>query len=253
MPQNTPISGIVVQARMGSTRLPGKMSQELIPGVSVLKFLLRRLSHSIDHPIIVATSDHSRDDTVVSIAKEVGLESFRGSENNVLLRFVQAAEHFHLKKVVRICADNPLLDITSVQHLLSECEKSNADYIGYRTSNGVPSIKTHFGLWAEFVSTNALKRILLSKHDCQHLEHVTNYIYENPQNFNVTWFDVPSDLNPYEGQLRFTLDTKVDLENIKELVHTLPNDWSLGELLAETLKKPRILERMKNEIDSNKK
>ena len=253
MPQNTPTIGIVVQARMGSTRLPGKMSRELLPGVSVLKFLLRRLSKSIDNPIIVATSECSRDDTIVSIAHEVGLQCFRGSESNVLMRFVQAAEHFHFKRVVRICADNPLLDITSVRHLLLECKQSDSDYIGFRTSNGVPSIKTHFGLWAECVSTDALKRVLLSKVDCQYLEHVTNYIYENPQQFKVTWLDIPSDFKHLGGQVRFTLDTEADLENIKALIHALPDEWSLGELLAETLNKPRLVERMKNEIDSNKK
>jgi len=108
----------IIQARMGSSRLPGKMMMELA-GTPIIEWVVRRVQGAaLLDDIIVATSDADIDDGLALIAKNLGVQVFRGSEANVLDRFIKAAEYCEADTIVRICADNPLIDPGEIDRLI---------------------------------------------------------------------------------------------------------------------------------------
>ena len=113
---------------MGSTRFPGKMLQ-LLGSYPILEWVLRRVSRAklIDE-VVLATSDRSLDDSLVELANRIGIEVFRGSESDVLGRFAEAANHYHAKTVLRICADNPFVDPDELDRLVREFSENLCDY-----------------------------------------------------------------------------------------------------------------------------
>ena len=107
--------GIIIQARTGSTRLPFKMTLPFFNDRGILELLLSRLKKAgLADKTIVATTENVRDDIICNIARNAGVSYFRGSESDVLDRFIQAANHYYVSKIIRICADNPFLDIPAL-------------------------------------------------------------------------------------------------------------------------------------------
>lgn len=151
---------IIIQARMGSTRLPNKMILPYWEKEGILSILLKRIKNGLPKiPVIVATTCKVQDDVIEDISFKENVLVFRGNENDVLKRFIDAANTYSVTKIVRICADNPFLDIEELSLLVSEYENMNVDYFSYITSTKIPSIKTHYGLWGEAVSLSALEYI----------------------------------------------------------------------------------------------
>lgn len=208
----------IVQARTGSSRLPKKMLLPIDNGRSVLEIIIDRLSGCFDKQnIVIATTDKESDDSIEEIATRCGVRVYRGSENDVLERFIGAAEHFGAKKVIRICADNIFLDISKLELLYKAAILNNgADYISFMTDNGTPSIKTHFGFWAEAVTTEALRKVRLLTDESLYHEHVTNYIYSHPETFRCFFIPIDAEVQNHPS-LRLTLDTIEDYEMIKEI------------------------------------
>lgn len=136
--------GIIVQARMGSTRLPGKILKPFYDGKTLLETLLDNLHKVADAKVIVATSVNENNDELEVFLKEKRELVFRGSENDVLDRYIKAAEVNSVDGIVRICSDNPFMDWHGVEQLVEKAKNSDADYIGFRI-NDKPSILTHFG------------------------------------------------------------------------------------------------------------
>ena len=148
--------GIIIQARTGSTRLPSKMILPFYGNDGILSILLSRLTQcKLADSIIVATTSSSPDDAICDLVREHRVKCFRGDENDVLDRFIQAARYYGISKIIRICADNPFLDIESLDSLILASENIDADYVSFCTSNHTPTIKTHFGFWAEYVTLAA--------------------------------------------------------------------------------------------------
>lgn len=212
--------GIVIQARLGSTRLPGKMLLPFHDGLGILELILVRLSELKNIPIIVATSTLERDDAIIEISEKHGFSHFRGSENNVLDRFIQAAKNFELDGVIRVCADNPLLDIKALKQLIDTFQSNSSEYTAFFTSQGKPSIQTHYGFWAEAVRLDALLKIAQSTEDPIFLEHVTNYIYKHPESFTIQKIPI-SDSIENESNIRLTLDTKEDFSLLQDIYNSL--------------------------------
>lgn len=144
-------------------------------------------------PVILATTENPGDDILVEIAKAKGVSVFRGSEENVLDRFIGAAEEFGVEKIIRVCADNPFLDMERSGHLIVRFGESKADYWCYALEDGTPSIKTHYGFWAEGVTLAALKKAASLIQEKVYLEHVTNFIYTNPGLFSIYKETIPSE------------------------------------------------------------
>lgn len=208
-------TGIIIQARMGATRLPGKMVRPFYGEKGVLELLLQRFkerfAHRQDIVMLVATTVHPSDDLIAEIAERNGYLLFRGSEEDVLQRFIDAASYAGVEKMLRICADNPFLDMDAVEILIRRISMQPHDYIAFSTSEGIPSIKTHWGFWPEAVRLDALKQVAQATSEKLYHEHVTNYIYTHPDDFDIDLIPIPQEIEENEN-IRLTLDTPEDFE-----------------------------------------
>ena len=180
------MTGIIIQARIGSTRLPKKMTKAFFNDKGIFELITEKiLKYFPNITIVVATSINPVDDEIEKLCQKIGVKCFRGSENNVLQRFIDAAEKFNISKIIRVCADNPFINMLALKNLIEFSTNSNADYISYKTSLNKPSILTHYGLWAEYVSINALLKVSKLTQDKFFTEHVTNFLYNNENLFDI--------------------------------------------------------------------
>ena len=117
--QNSPKVGIIIQARMGSTRLPGKILKPFHENHSILDIILDKFHEIKGAKVIVATSTNEENDALEEYLISRGENVFRGSENDVLERFIDAAEKYDVDSIIRICSDNPFLDSEGIQELVT--------------------------------------------------------------------------------------------------------------------------------------
>lgn len=221
--------GIVIQARVGSSRLPGKVARPFFEGKNILEIIIDRLKQT-NLPVVLATTTHSADDLLETVALSKGITCFRGSENNVLDRFIQASSPFEY--AFRICADNPFLSMALMKEMRERAQEIDYDfdYMSYRIS-GIPAILTHFGVFGELVRSAALLDVASKTQDAFYLEHVTNYIYKHPAEFNINWLDIDNEtfISP---DIRMTVDTQEDFELIQNLYVQLTSQFHSVELDA---------------------
>lgn len=196
----------VVQARMGSSRLPGKVAME-IGGRPALVLMLERIVGAADQTV-VATSIEPADDAVVALAASVGVPVVRGSEEDVLARFVHAANEYPADTIVRLTADCPFADPALVREAIATHEASGAAY----TSNTL--IRTYpDGLDVEAFRRDALEAAGREASNRVEREHVTPFIIRQPERFHLRAFRTDRLL----GDLRWTLDTSEDLKFLRAL------------------------------------
>jgi spore coat polysaccharide biosynthesis protein SpsF len=196
----------IIQARMGSTRLPGKVMKPLC-GIPVLGHVIKRARaiQGID-AIVVATTQDRADDVVDKIAMSYGVTTFRGSTQDVLDRYYGAALNIQADVVVRITSDCPLLDPALVSAMLEmfHAERRKvppADYLSNTLTRSYPR-----GLDAELFTFSALARAWREASLPAEREHVTPYLYRHPEIFRLVEYVGRSDLSRY----RLTLDTEDD-------------------------------------------
>lgn len=246
-------TGIIVQARMGSTRMPGKILQPFDGYETILDILLSNLHRVENAKVIVATSTNPNNDQLEEYLLSKGELVYRGSEDDVLNRFIAAAEYFEVDGIVRICSDNPFLDYRGVEDLIDSAKKTNADYVGFMV-DGKPSIKTHFGFWGEFATLDALKRAAIVEDTMAH-EHVTLYLYTHPEQFHCEWIDCPKFLSG-RNDIRLTIDTFQDFCNAQTVYKALSSqkkDFDLRDIVDYLDKHPLLTESMKSVICENQK
>ena len=215
---------VVIQARTGSSRLPGKVLADLA-GRPMLRFQLDRLRRlDCDH-LVVATSDLPGDDPIAVLAQAAGADVIRGSETDVLGRFGLAIERFDPETVVRLTGDNPLTDPGIVADAVALHRSSGADY----TSNVHPRSFPK-GLDVEVASAAALSTAIVEAVDPNEREHVTPFLYRHPERFRIANHASGQDL----GDLGWTVDTPEDMERIRRIVGLLddPAEASWTEILA---------------------
>jgi spore coat polysaccharide biosynthesis protein SpsF len=197
----------IIQARTGSSRLPGKVLADL-GGRPMLRFLLDRLERLDVDEVVVATSTETRDDAVAEIASAAGRPVVRGPEHDVLARFVQALDAFPARDVVRITADCPLTDPELIGLVLDQHRVSGADY----TSNTLPRTFPK-GLDVEVAKAGVLRVAYAQALTVPEREHVMPYLYRRPERFRLA--NVRND-TPL-GNERWTVDTADDLSRIREI------------------------------------
>lgn len=246
--------GIIIQARMGSTRLPGKILKVFYGEETLLETLLINL-HKVGVKVIVATSVNENNDQLEAFLKNKGELVYRGSENDVLDRFIKAAESNDIDGIIRICSDNPFMDWQGVSQLIAKARLSNSDYIGFRV-NDTPSILTHFGFWGEYVKLDALKRVAdTTPEDSPAHEHVTYHVYKNPGEYKCEWIQCPEYLQGRDD-IRLTIDTPEDLASARQVYANLmeldPN-FSLRDVVQYLDSHQDIKESMMSSISKNKK
>ncbi len=247
--------GIIIQARMGSTRLPGKILKKFYRNDTLLEILLNTLHKVEGVKVIVATSVNPNNDELEQFLRAKSEIVFRGSENDVLDRFIRAADENKLNGIVRICSDNPFMDWHGVAELVNRAKNSEADYIGFRI-NDTPSIKTHFGFWGEYVKFDALKKVQTTTEvNTPAHEHVTIQIYTHPDEYKCEWIECPSYLQG-RNDIRLTIDTPEDMRITQKVYSDLKaqdDNFNLKDVV-EYLDKNRILkESMLQIISDNEK
>ncbi|TGN18790.1 cytidyltransferase [Leptospira idonii] len=219
---------------MGSTRLPGKMSMKL-GKYTILEWVLRRLKSSKRlEDVILATTDSPKDDLLEKYANELGVKVFRGSESDVLGRFVAACEISKASHIVRICADNPFLDVSVIDGLISDFEKGSYDY-GF---NHIPWGENKFidGVGAEIFTKDLLSQMGKNAKLPDEREHVTRFIWNNWKQFRI--------LSPTaEAKFRFpSLSLDIDTLDDYELFNSHlsnyqgnPENYSVTTLISKLI------------------
>lgn len=247
--------GIIIQARMGSTRLPGKILKPFYGGKTLLETLLENLHKVKGVKVIVATSVNENNDQLESFLREKNELVCRGSEDDVLDRFIKAAEENNIDGIVRICSDNPFMDWHGVAKLVEKAKSSDADYIGFRI-NEKPSILTHFGFWGEFVTLNALKRVYSTTElGTPAHEHVTFHVYKHPEVYKCEWIAGPDFLEGRDD-IRLTIDTPDDLQNALKVYSDLKSkddNFTLKDVVEYLDAHEEIKQSMMKNIFQNKK
>ncbi len=230
--------GAIIQARVGSTRLPAKVLKELPygSGVTALEQVIRRVkrARSVDK-VIVATTLKKEDEALVKIAAKAGVLSFRGSSDNVLERYCFAARKNGLDVVVRITSDCPCIDHVIIDSIVSQHIKSASDY----TTNALERSYPH-GLDVEVIGANALETAYQRATKTFEKEHVTPYIHmSRPKNFRIKSVKAPSALN--DPGIRITLDTEKDYILLCAVFDSLysQNKWfGAGDIIRLFNEKP---------------
>lgn len=202
----------IIQARMGSTRLPGKILKE-VEGKSLLAIQLERLqaSNEIDQ-IVIATTIESQDDVIAQYCEQQCVKYYRGSEQDVLARYYEAAKVFGGDVIVRLTSDCPIIDGAVVDETIRYFKDNKYDYV----SNTVKRIYPR-GLDTEVFTFQALEKACKEAILPRDREHVTAYFYTNPELFSIGYIDKSYDYSEY----RWTVDTEEDFELISRIIKAL--------------------------------
>ena len=239
----------IVQARMGSERLQGKVIKPII-GKPMILYTMDRLSKSkYISKLILATSDLPREQPLVDICRKSGYEVFRGEESNVLKRYKDAADCYLMQAtsdaiIIRVTGDCPLIDPTIIDNVITYFMMNNYDYVRL----DVPESFIR-GFDVEVFSRAALEKVYgkVNKQNCincddikMYSEHVTLYMYKHPEEFKIGYVK-GNEL--YHKDYRLCVDTRDDFELVKNIVEYfnnefidigIPEDYIRAQTLIET-------------------
>jgi spore coat polysaccharide biosynthesis protein SpsF len=212
----------IIQARMGSTRLPGKVMMPF-GGESILSYIAQRLSkaRTLDG-ILVATTNHDRDEVIIEECERHGIACCRGDEFDVLGRYVEAAHISEADIIVRVTADNPFTDPDSIDRVVDTISAHGMDY--------AIEMDLPVGVAGEALTRNALTFIDEVALIPRWREHVTLFAKEHPGSLNCAFLAPPSEC--HRPDLSFTVDEREDYEYARLLVDNIPGDFELKNLIA---------------------
>jgi spore coat polysaccharide biosynthesis protein SpsF (cytidylyltransferase family) len=201
--------GAVVQARMSSERLPGKVLRPLA-GKPALQYVLERLERAREPDlVVVATSVDPGDDPIEELCGQLGVQVHRGPLENVAERFGEVAERFDLSAFARVTADSPLLDQRVVDRAVKLFREGNFDLVTNVFPSTFPS-----GQSVEVVARDAFGSAFAKMTDPDELEHVTLFFYRNPELFRIENFTAGHD----DGDLDVSLDTVEDARLLEAML-----------------------------------
>ncbi len=205
---------VFVQARMGSTRLPGKVLKPVL-GKPLLEFLVERLRQAKEiADVVILTTTQPADDVIVQFCQKKGIACLRGSEDNVLERYYQAALQRRPDAIVRVTSDCPLIDPEVLDQVVREFKtlSPHIDFVANTLEGTYPR-----GLDVEVFSFQALEKAFQEAHFPEEFEHVTVYFYRYPNLFRLKNVAYPTSLR----QHRWTVDTSEDLALITLILEHL--------------------------------
>lgn len=226
----------IVQARMGSTRLPGKVLKKIC-GKTVLEHDIDRLKRVKNiNSIVIATTTLGKDNIIVDEANRLGVKYYRGSENDVLSRYYYAAKENNADIIVRVTSDCPLIDsnITerTIQYYIDNIKEY--DYVSNTLDRTYPR-----GLDTEVFGFKVLEKAFKKADSERDREHVTPYIWDNPNVFKLGCFRNNVNYSEY----RWTLDTEKDFQlinRIYELLYYCNNEFCMEDILDLYLIYPEL-------------
>jgi spore coat polysaccharide biosynthesis protein SpsF len=234
---------------MGSTRLPGKILKKVM-GKSLLEYQIERIKkvRNVDD-VVIATTTNQIDQPVKELCEKLHCSYFRGSEDNVLLRYYEAAVKFKAECIVRVNADCPLIDPEVVEEIIGyyHLNYNEIDYVSNILEKSYP-----IGLHTEVFSMEVLRRISRRNGNSIEREHVTPYIYNNPDIFRLFSYVIKEDFSQY----RWTVDYLEDFElislilkklypykkffNMFDIIRLMNSDPSLMEINSRFTKKQTL-------------
>ncbi|MCP8617531.1 glycosyltransferase family protein [Salirhabdus salicampi] len=226
----------IIQARMGSTRLSGKVMKD-IKGRTVLSHVIERVRQSnLIEEIIIATTVHEKDTIIEKEAIKCGAKVYRGSEEDVLSRYYLAAKENNIDIIVRITSDCPVIDAYVIDEIISFYRNEKYEIV---TNAGSDLSQRTYprGLDTEVFSFNALEDAFYNGREKYHREHVTPYIYEKSNKIHYFKNDVNY------SKYRWTLDTEEDFELISEIYNKLykgTHDFYLQDIIEIFEKEPEM-------------
>jgi len=204
-----------VEARMGSTRLPGKTMTEILPDKPLIEIVIERLSKAktVDE-VVVATSVNQKDDIIERFCKKRRVPCFRGSEDDVLDRVYKAAKKYKADIIVQAGADCPFYDPDLVDELVNIYKKGNYDYVANDMKLTYPE-----GVDAHIMSMKVLEEIANKATKPRDREDVPRYIWEHPETYKIFNLEAPKELR--RPDIRLTLDYEEDLILTREIYKAL--------------------------------
>jgi spore coat polysaccharide biosynthesis protein SpsF len=211
--------GLVIQARMESTRLPKKVLKDLC-GKPILKHIIDSLENINDlYKIIVITSNKCADDPIENFCLINNVLCFRGSELDVLDRYYQTAIKYNLDHIVRITADNPIIDLENLLYLIEQHVIHDADYSSNKSivNSGLPK-----GIGSEIYKFEALKKSWTEGLYSANREHTNDYILTNPNMFKI--LEVKSKNYFFHNDINLSIDTREDFIYVENIFNILKNN-----------------------------
>jgi len=240
----------IIQARTGSTRLPGKVLKQ-IKGKTILYYVIERVKQSkfVDQ-IIIATTTNKKDDVIIEEAKKLKVDFFRGNEEDVLSRYYYTAKEFNADIVVRITSDCPLIDPKTIDKVI-KYYLENKEYSLVTNAGADNKNRTYpRGLDTEVFSFDVLNKAFKNATEKYQREHVTPYIYENPKRFNVYYLKAKGKLK--RPDIRVTLDTKKDFKLISKIIsHFEDISFNMEDIIDFLEDNPELLSINKNVKQKN--
>ena len=223
---------------MSSSRSPGKVAENIFGKPMILRQLERLRNGNKDIEIVCVTSIDPKDNLIEEICSENNFHCFRGSLDNVLDRYISAAEFYKTDYVIRIGGDDPLVDVNQVNILINEHKKTQADFIFTSHQNGWP-----LGCVAELISVKALKEISNKTNDPLYLEHIIPWFHNNPDEYMSIPVNSPNNLR--RPDYYFTVDYPEDLELIRSIfgkLIQLGDFFEFSEVIKLCDNNPEILD-----------
>ena len=233
---------VTIEARMRSTRLPGKVLKPIL-GKPMLGLLIERLQHArtVDG-IVVATTVNPDDEPIVQLTKEMGVDVFRGSEEDVLSRVLGAARQFEADIIVETTGDCPLNDPAIIDKVVSDYRIGGADFVSNTLEYSTPR-----GTDVRVFSTESLAEIDQMTQDPADREHVSLHYWEHPENYRLR--NVLTEFPPEVADLRLTVDTPEDFKLISLIFENLYPEkkiFSLNDVIELIKRKPELAEINRN-------
>lgn len=225
-------TAIIVQARMGSSRLPGKVLKPIL-GRPLLSYQLERLRRcKAADRLVIATTDKPADDAIAAFCAEEAVAVTRGSEDDVLGRYHGALERFPAQTVVRVTADCPLIDPALLDELIGVFAGGGFDFVSNMLQPTYP-----YGMAVEVMTAAALREAHREARDTAEREHVTLFIYRRPQRYRLKSVTMSPDLSRH----RWTVDTPEDFELVSRILGDLylrKPQFTMADVLALLDKHP---------------
>lgn len=209
------ITVAIIQARTNSSRLPGKVLEDICGKSLIQRVYERAASAGVFNTVIVATSDANNDDALAEHCEEHDIPVFRGSLDDVLNRYLGAAEFANADAVVRLTGDCPLLDADVLRDLVKMYETNDYDYVSNVTDRTYPN-----GVDCEIMSIETLRAAHADALLPSEREHVTPYIHKHPELFRIGYLKQEEDLS----ELRWTVDELRDLEFVRKVYEAAKKD-----------------------------
>lgn len=222
----------IIQARMRSTRLPGKVLKELA-GRPMIEHVIKRVSDSVTlDSVVVATTEDSSDDRLAGLCERMNIPIFRGSTEDVLDRYFRAASMFNADVIVRVTGDCPLIDPAVVDEVVHHYRSNQFDYVSNTNPPTYPD-----GLDTEVFSFETLSKAWKEAGLSSEREHVTPFIRKRPDKFKLGNVENDEDLS----RLRWTVDTYEDFSFVERVVGLVEReDFGMNDVLAVISRNPEI-------------